>query len=570
MDEQNMTLRMNQQGAAAGIRALEELAAVAEAPRSAQEEFLLKIIRDNEQTEYGKKYHFSEIRSIEDYQRLVPVITYDDIDEAIERMKNGESNVLTAYHFNHMNETSGTVGKQKAVPLTDEQTAVFMKYSNQISLGILASSPLISADWMNGRSFSPAEGNYRRLASGITVGCASSMMAEACMGDMEPYSAMLKAMYSSPPEAMKPGPGINTRYMHTRFALMDRDLTGITGGFPSNLVHLMTYIRDNYQMLIDDIEHGTVDESVEMPEEIRASLLKRISPMPERAAELREIFKNGPDVQFMPLVWPKMQYIYMAGGDGFQVYDDVLYDLYHGGKIHKLYSGVTASEGLWSAPFEVDNPNSVLVPDSAFMEFLPVEAGDDFSQLTTMDKLEVGRVYELFITNLCGFYRYRMSDAVKVTGFWHHTPTVQFMYRVNKTINMACEKTTELALDVTMRNTAKRLGVEMLDFEVYPDTGSVPGKYVMLLETYSEKRSSISKEQLDQILYEELCKANPEFKECCDESLILKPDGYFEQPETQLLYRDLMIMKGASSQQLKPVHVITNDQQRKFFLHMVE
>ncbi|WP_225369494.1 GH3 auxin-responsive promoter family protein [Methanobrevibacter arboriphilus] len=42
------------------------------------------------------------------------------------------------------------------------------------------------------------------------------------------------------------------------------------------------------------------------------------------------------------------------------------------------------------------------------------------------------------------------------------------------------------------------------------------------------------------------------------------------QEETHLLYRDLMIMKGISSAQLKPPRVIVNEVQRKFFFALTE
>ena len=35
------------------------------------------------------------------------------------------------------------------------------------------------------------------------------------------------------------------------------------------------------------------------------------------------------------------------------------------------------------------------LPNSMFYEFLPVDAHDDFSQIVTMDKVEVGKDYEI-------------------------------------------------------------------------------------------------------------------------------------------------------------------------------
>ena len=140
--------------------------------------------------------------------------------------------------------------------------------------------------------------------------------------------------------------------------------------------------------------------------------------MPERAAELREVFKNGSDFRFVRKIWPDMQFISGVGGDGFSVYADTIRRQYADESVKFILGGVTSSEGLWSVPVELESEDASLVPGSAFMEFLPVDAGDDFTKCVSIDKLEVGKVYELIITNLCGFYRYRMSDALLVTGFF--------------------------------------------------------------------------------------------------------------------------------------------------------
>ena len=65
---------------------------------------------------------------------------------------------------------------------------------------------------------------------------------------------------------------------------------------------MFEYIDKNYELLIDDIEKGTISESISLPEDCRESLQKKIKPMPERAAVLREIFKDGPNLQYIPLI----------------------------------------------------------------------------------------------------------------------------------------------------------------------------------------------------------------------------------------------------------------------------
>lgn len=86
-------------------------------PAKRNEAFLMQLLQDNKDTEYGKKYNFANIHSIEDYQKKVPVTRYDDYAEYILRMtENGESNLICAYPVNHYNKSSGTMGNPKKSP----------------------------------------------------------------------------------------------------------------------------------------------------------------------------------------------------------------------------------------------------------------------------------------------------------------------------------------------------------------------------------------------------------------------------------------------------------------------
>ncbi|UKI46808.1 MAG: GH3 auxin-responsive promoter family protein [Phocaeicola vulgatus] len=55
-------------------------------PMKAQEDFLMTLLRDNKDTEFGKKYDFASIHSIEEYRKRVPVSSFDDYSEAVYRM----------------------------------------------------------------------------------------------------------------------------------------------------------------------------------------------------------------------------------------------------------------------------------------------------------------------------------------------------------------------------------------------------------------------------------------------------------------------------------------------------
>ncbi len=562
--ENNATLIANRNDAEAGRAVYEAVNREFEQGFELNRALLMRILHDNRDTEYGRRYGFADIRSVEEYQQKVPVITYNQIAADLKRMSDGQQNILTAYPFRHMNETSATVGKPKRIPMTDEQAQIYLRYNKRYVDGLKAE--LLDEKWMNGRAFCTAEGKHRTLESGITVGSSSSVMADYIRGGRKTLGALMSSLFTSPVEATLPAPNTDTKYIHTRFALMDENMTGIVSGFYSLVVHYLRYIADHYELLIDDIEKGTIHPDIRLAPDVRESLLAQIRPMPGRAARLREIFKNGSDFCFVPEVWPHMTYIWGAGGDGFSIYDRIIRERYTGGCLQNIYAGITASEGLWSVPAGLDTEDGVMAPCSVFFEFLPVECGSDYSQCVTMDRVEVGKTYELIVTNLSGFYRYRTSDAVMVTGFRGKTPMVRFMYRVNRTINMVSEKTTEKALQVTVEETMKELGLELSDFSVYPDYHNMT--YVFLIEPMKED-TGVSEERLAECVYKHLCEARVGYAGFVDSGKLNRPAAHWLQPQTASLYRDMMVYKGAPANQIKPVHVIMNETQRKFFFGLI-
>jgi hypothetical protein len=113
-----------------GIPVVEALNRMAEDPMGENEKLLLRILEQNKDTEYGRKYGFANIHSIEEYQKKVPVSVYDDYAGYILRMsEDGEENLITSGKVVHYNKSSGTVGNPKRIPLTEEAFQVFQKYN---------------------------------------------------------------------------------------------------------------------------------------------------------------------------------------------------------------------------------------------------------------------------------------------------------------------------------------------------------------------------------------------------------------------------------------------------------
>ena len=83
--------------------------------RYQNKENLRRILCENQNTNYGEKYGFANIRNQGDYQRNVPLTQYDTYKEMRENPK-----YFTCYEPRCILTTSGTTGMQKEFVLTEE------------------------------------------------------------------------------------------------------------------------------------------------------------------------------------------------------------------------------------------------------------------------------------------------------------------------------------------------------------------------------------------------------------------------------------------------------------------
>lgn len=560
MDPSKLTLsgQMNMKGYAEGGPVYDSMVEMTKDPMRYNTELLMRMLDDNKDTEYGRKYGFADIKSVAEFQERVPLTTFDDYAGYVYRMtEGGESGLISAYNIAHYAKTSGTMGNPKRIPVSDRAMGVMNRYNMQLRTKVICDA--IGFDWANPPYLNLIESQLTTLKNGATYGAISAKV----IGQMGDYLPMLM---TSPLEALVPDPKTNTRYLHARFALMNPEITSMGFSFSSILLELMQYIESEWEMLVDDIEKGTIDESVKMPADVRASVLGKIQPMLERAAQLREIFSQGFDEPIMPKIWPNLTIFSGVATGGFATYYNKLRQRYAGDGVRLFYVGLNASEGILSVPMDVDCPDSVLIPDSVFYEFIPIDS-EDPGDIVTIDGVEVGKTYEIVITNQSGFYRYRIRDAVKVTGMYNNTPMIQFQYRIDQTISVLGEKTTELVLRGVAERVERELGYSMEDFSVFGDVDSVPMRYVMLMEATLPE--GLDPGAVAAELDKGLCEGNPSYGDKVAKGMLDHLRLLFLQPETYLLYRDVMISKGAASAQLKPPRIL-NEIQRRFFMALLE
>jgi hypothetical protein len=90
-------------------------------PYETQEKTLFHLIAKAATTEWGKKYHFSAITSVKDYQSRFQIQTYEEIIPYVERLRKGESNLLWPGEIKWFAKSSGTTStKSKFIPMSRE------------------------------------------------------------------------------------------------------------------------------------------------------------------------------------------------------------------------------------------------------------------------------------------------------------------------------------------------------------------------------------------------------------------------------------------------------------------
>ena len=90
-------------------------------PFDAQREVLFNLLARAKNTEFGEKYDFKSIKSIEEFQERVPVHCYETMKPFVDRLMKGEQNILWPSEIRWFAKSSGTTSdKSKFIPVSRE------------------------------------------------------------------------------------------------------------------------------------------------------------------------------------------------------------------------------------------------------------------------------------------------------------------------------------------------------------------------------------------------------------------------------------------------------------------
>ena len=408
------------------------------APEAAQKQVLTELAKMVAKTEYGKNYG---VESRSDFREKLPLVEYGALQPWVERQKASAARVLTAEPPKFYEKTSGSSGPAKYIPYTKALQKSFSRMFGLWAHDVLENGPdLHSAKLFF--SISPFFGEPEMTEAGTQVGLDDD--SDYVSGWMNWF---LKPFLAVPPSLSSlKDPEVFKREL-VRALTKARELEVISVWNPSFLTMIVSYMRDNSTELglASDFEPKDVWPNLKL---ISCWASASAAPLAER---LKEEFPG----------------VLIQG------------------------KGLLATEAPITMPW-IPAQGFVPLLDEVFLEFETQEG-----EMLLLHELQEDEIYRVVVSQKGGLCRYRMGDLVKVTGFYHQTPCLDFVGRADAVSDLVGEKLSEIFVHETLQSLRDHLP----DFATLVPVRKPHDHYVLLVSdttTCVEELESLLESRLGQ------------------------------------------------------------------------
>lgn len=382
-------------------------------PADTQQAVLMNIVGHSKNSAFGKKYGFAKIRSAAEYQKIVPIGEYEDFKPYIDRMFDGSKDELYSEPVAAFVLTSGTTGSSKKCfpeSVTGNKVKKLISSMRSFEINRMLSGKRTD-EWKVFTITNTSDYGTNKL--GIPVGSASGLALA--------QTGKISARLAVPAELSKLG-GLTSEaqnYCYALFALAEKHVEELVCNNIAHFVKIYEIINSQTKTLLNDIENGSI--SVEMSSENKKTLLEKIVPQPEWAAELREIFEKKGRLDIKDF-WQDFVcvgcWLSSSVGRIAKEYKSLFPE-----NTQFIHWGYGASEAKIDVPTEPGKPCGIPALFGAFYEFRDISTGEVF----LLEKLAENKLYELIITTYSGLYRYNLHDLVKVYRSDDGLPQIEFI-----------------------------------------------------------------------------------------------------------------------------------------------
>jgi GH3 auxin-responsive promoter len=377
-------------------------------PINVQLDWFNRLIDTAKNTEWGIKYDFKSIRTIEEFKSRIPVQNYDSLKPDIERLMRGEQNILWPSEIKWFAKSSGTTaGKSKFIPVSVEaMEECHFKGGKDLLSMYCNNNPETMI--FSGKSLSLGGSNHMNNSS-----------FDSFYGDI---SAIL--MQNLP-----------------FWAQMIRT--------PDLSIALM----ENWEEKIEKMVQATLPVNV-----------TSISGVPTWTLVLAKRILETTGKKNLLEVWPNLE-LFIHGAVSFVPYKDQFHQLIPSASFNYLET-YNASEGFFGIQDRLKSDEMLLMLDyGVFYEFMPMEEyGKENPGTIGLEEVQLNKNYALIISTNAGLWRYVIGDTIKFTSlnpfrirvsgrtklFVNAFGEEVIIENTDQAIHIACEKTGALVKDYTM------------------------------------------------------------------------------------------------------------------------
>jgi hypothetical protein len=313
------------------------------------------LVQTAKDTEYGRNHAFTAVKGYDDFISHVPVNTYEELKGDIDRMRQGETDILWPGRVKWYAKSSGTTNdKSKFIPVSAEglkkihyaggwDTVAFY-FRNNPKSKLFDGKGLIL-----GGSHAP---NYN--------------MKDSLVGDLS--------------------------------AILIENINPI-----ANLARVpkkQTALLSDFEVKRERIAREAINKNV-----------TNISGVPSWMLSVLTRIMEITGKKHLEEVWPNLE-VFFHGGVAFTPYRKQYEELITSPGMHYMET-YNASEGFFGIQDDpTDKSMSLMIDYGVFYEFIPMDGGDP----VPLWGVEKGKNYAMVISTSCGLWRYEIGDTIQFTS----------------------------------------------------------------------------------------------------------------------------------------------------------
>ncbi|HEY1958299.1 MAG TPA: GH3 auxin-responsive promoter family protein [Polyangiaceae bacterium] len=391
-----------------------------------QERILDQIVRNAQNTAFGRAHDFAGIRTYRDYAERVSVGDYDTFSPFIDRMRKGEKNLLVPEFIRYFGNSSGTSGqgKPKFLPIGETQVKLQRKAGTD---GLFRTLVKLEDD---------------AFPTGFTVGL-------------------------FPPTTMRAeGPVLVT----SNPALMAARMPIITK--PSYLPDDEIKAMADYDTKLARIAEKYIDYDVRA----LAGTTCWFTLMFEKL--LAESRKRGRSARTIKDIWPNLRYL-LGGGVSADPYMPVIREMMGRSDVFLVDTYNATEGGIYASSDHSGDPGMLMQPHrGTFFEFVPLEEHEKpGATRVPLWEVELDRSYAIVVTTVSGLYSYKLGDIVS----FPRRNRMQFVGRLTGCLSVTQELTTHVEIEKAVAHAIEKVPCTTVDFGCSADVGT-KYRYVLFVE----------------------------------------------------------------------------------------